>query len=139
MLPVFRRLNQQDIPTAPNWLAYIFNNLNLFGEQVVNTLNKNLVIGENVQGQKFSVTFTTSPTYVMGDFTPLVLSYTGGGTPTCLVLGHTLKADNTPVGNFSVSVADWSLNINKKPATITINYISGLANSTKYTVNMVAF
>lgn len=136
MLPVFRRFNQQDIPTAPNWLGYVFNSLNVFAEQVVNTLNKNLVIGENVQGQKYSVTFITLPTYGAGDFTPITLQYKGGGQPTCLLLGQLLNADNTPAGVVS-NITNWTLNLNRNPYIITVNYISGLTPSTKYTANLV--
>jgi len=59
MLPTFRRFTQSDIPSAPNWISNVFGPLNTFCEQTVQVLNRNLIIGENVQGQKFTASVTT--------------------------------------------------------------------------------
>ena len=130
-LPVFRRFASSDVPTAPNWINNIFNPLNIFCEQTVDALNKNLVIGENVQGQKFSYTFTTDPYYSTGTFTAIKLQYTGGGNPSCLLIGQVVGVlASTPF-------VSWSLNLNTNPYTVLISNISGLQNSTKYTINFV--
>lgn len=137
MLPVFRRFTQQDVPNAPNWFSNIFTPLNTFCEQTVQTLNKNLTLGTNVQGQKFSVSFTTAHDYkTQHTFTPITLQYTGGGQPTCCMIGSIVRTDGTLITN-AVSINSWFLNINKNPAIVTINYIAGLENSTRYTINVV--
>lgn len=133
MIPVFRRFTASDVPTAPNWISYIFNPLNVFCEQVVQALTKNLVIGENVQGMKYSVTFTTDANYLTGSFLPIKFQYTGGGQPNCLLIGQCVGLTTTT----QIPYASWSLNQNTNPYTININYIAGLAASTKYTVTVV--
>lgn len=136
MLPVFRRFTQQDVPTAPNWIANVFGPLNLFCEQTVQTLNKNLTIGDNVQGQKFSTTFTTLGLYLSGKFTPITFQYTGGGQPTACLIGRIARTDGTLILTTPM-VSSWFVNLNTNPYTITINYIAGLDINTQYSVNLV--
>ena len=136
-LPVFKRFTIQDIPKAPEWVDNIFSPLNLFCEGTVNALNKNLVFGQNVQGQKFSTQFTTLPTYNSGNFTPITLQYTGGGVPTCLLIGNIATTNATLITSPS-SVTSWSVNINVNPINIQIAYISGLSNSTQYKLTLLA-
>ena len=136
MLPVFRRFSQQDYPTSPNWLAQVFGPLNIFCEQTIQTLNKNLVVGENVQGQKFTTTVTTSTTYSLGDFQPLVFKYTGGGQPNCCIIGRIVNNDGTVITS-PVTVTDWFLNLNTNPYTVSVGYISGLDNNAKYTITLL--
>jgi hypothetical protein len=134
MLPVFRRFSQADFPTAPDWLSGVFNPLNVFCETAVQTLNKNLTIGQNVQGQKFSTQFTTLATYATGEFTPISFAYNSNGQPNCLLIGNIYGGSIlTPI-----SITSWSLNINVNPAIVTVNYIAGLAPSTKYNIVLLA-
>lgn len=135
-LPVFRRFIPSDIPNAPNWMQIILTPLNIFCEQVVATLNKNLVIGENVQGQKYSTSFTTPAGYATGDFQRLSFNYTGGGQPTCITLGSITRDDGTLILS-PVTVTSWSMNINTIPSQVQINYIAGLAASTKYNITFL--
>lgn len=135
-LPVFRRFSLQDIPNAPNWITNILTPLNLFCETTVSSLNKNLTIGTNVQGQKFSTSFVTPSDYLTGGFPTLSFAYTGGGQPNCLMIGSIERSDGTQLLNV-VSVNSWFLNINQSPAQVTINYIAGLSVSTKYNVTFL--
>jgi hypothetical protein len=137
MLPVFRRFSTADIPTAPNWINNILNPLNVFCETTVQSLNKNLVIGTNVQGQKYTTTFTTLATYAVGDFTPITFQYTGGGQPNCLLLGNITRADGAAI-LLPVMVSNWMLNLNTNPFTLTVKYIAGLDPSVKYNVVFLA-
>lgn len=136
MLPVFRRFIPSDIPNAPNWMQVILTPLNIFCEQVVATLNKNLTIGQNVQGQKYTTSFTTSAAYATGDFQQLTLNYTGGGQPNCIILGSIEKNDGSLILT-PVTVTDWSMNINTIPMQVQINYIAGLAINTKYNITVL--
>ena len=132
-LPVFRRFSIADMPSAPSWINAIIGPLNIFCEQTVQNLNKNLTIGANVQGQKFSTSFTTVATYITGDFTPITFQYNGGGQPNCLLLGSISGGSLTPI-----SITNWTLNINTSPYEVTVNYIAGLAASTRYNVVFLA-
>ena len=138
MLPVFRRFSVQEVPDAPEWIEQVFNPLNLFCETTVATLNKGLTFGENVQGQIYSTSFTTSATYNTGDFPTITFNYTGGGQPLNCVIGRIQKTDGVKIIT-SVMVSDWNLNLNKSPAEVTINYIAGLENSKKYNVTFSVY
>lgn len=135
-LPTFRRFNKSDFPASPNWFNNIFDSLNAYCEQTNSLLDQGLTIGQNVQGQKFSITFTTSASYSSGNFTPLTYSYTGGGKPNCLMIGQINRVDRVSITS-PVSITDWTMNTNKSPYLITINYIAGLAANTQYNVTMV--
>lgn len=136
ILPTFRRFSSADVPTAPNWISNIFGPLNLFCEQTVLTLNKNLLIGSNVQGQMHSTKFTTLSSYALGNFTPIVFQYTGGGQPSNALIGQISRSDGVMITS-AVMISDWFLNINTSPATVTIRYIAGLDASKTYNVNLL--
>lgn len=136
-LPVFRRFTVQDIPTAPNWIQNVLNPLNVFCEGTVANLNKNLTIGENVQGQKFSTTFATPADYASGGFTPMTFLYTSNGQPNCLLIGSLTNIDGSML-LLPYSITAWSANINVSPIRISVNYIAGLTYSTKYKVTILA-
>lgn len=133
MIPVFRRFAIGDFPTAPEWMTNVFGPLNVFAETTVQTLNKNLTVGENVQGQKFTTSFTTDAS---GLITPIVFSYTGGGQPNCCLIGAISRSDGVAITN-PVTITDWFLNINVSPFRATIGYITGLDPSTKYNVTFL--
>lgn len=136
MLPVFRRYSISDYPKAPEWLSQFFQSLNLFSETTIQTLNKNLTIGQNVQGMKYTTTFTTAANYESGVFQPIVFSYLGGGQPDCCLLGQIVRTDTLP-NQFQITVSDWYLNINTNPFRVTINYIAGLLPETTYTATFL--
>ena len=136
MLPVFRRFSIGDYPDAPSFMSQIFGSLNTFCETTTQTLNQNLVVGVNVQGQKFTTSFTTDTNYLTGTFNTMTFTYTGGGQPDCCLIGNISRADGTIITD-PVNITSWYLNINTSPAQVTIRYIAGLAASTKY--NLVIF
>ena len=134
-LPVFRRFSVSDVPSAPNWIGNVFGPLNTFCEQTVQVLNKNVVIGENVQGMKYTTSFTTLSTYPT-TFTPITFQYSSGGQPNCCMIGQISRADGTVITTPAM-VTSWYLNINTSPYTVTINYISGLTASVKYNITFI--
>ncbi len=136
-LPVFRKFSQEQVPGAPAWVENVFQPLNTFCDGTVQILDKNLVIGINVQGQVYSTQFTTPAGYATGSFNKIQLSYNGGGRPQCLILGSINAQDGTPIIT-ACSVSNWTLNINVNPALINILYIAGLAASTTYYATFVA-
>lgn len=136
MLPVYRRFSIQDYAKAPDWLGQLFQPLNLFSETTVQTLNKNLLIGENVQGQKYTTTFTTPADYLTGGFQQITFTYTGGGQPDCCLVGSITRSDGLPI-LFPVTSPGWSLNNNTNPFTVVINYVAGLDPSIIYTATFL--
>lgn len=135
--PVFRRYSIADVPRAPEWLTLVFGPLNVFSEQVVQLFSKNLVIGENVQGSKFSYTFSTPAAYAAGDFSPISYVYTGGGAPSCLLVGKVVDVTGALILS-PVSVTSWLFNTNENPPTIVVNYIAGLTAGQRYAVTLLA-
>jgi hypothetical protein len=137
MIPTFRRFTLDDFPDAPDYLNSVFDPLNLFAEQTVQVLTKSLVIGENIQGQKYQTSFSTGANYTTGTFTPIVLPYIGGGSPNICLIGRIIDQSGATILT-PVSITGWYLDTNKSPATIVISYIAGLGNSKKYQVNILA-
>lgn len=135
--PVFRRFSISDYPTADSWVETMFSPLNVFCEQTVSNLTKNLSIGQNVQGQKFSTSFTTPSDYATGGFTKITFQYTGGGTPNCFLIGSISRTDGTAILT-PVTITSAFSNINVSPLQVTINYIAGLAADTKYNITLLA-
>ena len=132
MLPVFMRLSSRDTPTAPNWMEIVYSKLNLVLEGTITSLG-NLTIGENVQGMKYTTTFTTLSDYTSGGFIPILFNYTGVGQPSCLVIGRVVGV--TPLN--PISINSWALNTARLPSQVSVNYIAGLSNSTKYTITFL--
>ena len=137
MLPVFRRFSIADIPGSPEWLNNVLGPLNTFCEQTVQTLNKNLTVGANIQGSKYSTTFSTTAGYAGGDFTPIVYQYNGGGQPSCLLIGQISESTGATILT-PVTITSWTPNINVSPILINVNYIAGLTASKKYTITLLA-
>jgi hypothetical protein len=135
-LPVFRRFNTYNVDQPPAWLDDVFDPLNTFCEQTVNLLDKNLIIGDNVQGMKYTYTFNTLPTYTTGGFSPIIFNYTSNSQPSCAVVGKVVKSTGIPMLT-AVTVSDWTVNLNKSPYQIVINYVTGLENSATYTITFL--
>jgi len=136
-LPVFRRFAVQDIPNAPDWITQILSPLNIFCETTVSSLNKNLTIGQNVQGMKYTVSFSTGADYLTGTFSPIQFAYTSNGQPNCCILGSITRTDSTTPMLSAVSVVNWQLNINVNPAQVIISYIAGLDINARYTATFL--
>ena len=133
MLPVFRRFAAGDFPTAPEWLSQVFGPLNTFAETTVATLNKNLSIGQNVQGLKYSTSFRTDG---LQEFAPITFRFTSGGQPDCCLIGNITKSDGTTIVD-PVAITAWNLNINTSPYTVNITRMSVLDADTQYNVTFL--
>ena len=136
-VPVYRKLRTEIVPDAHPWVADIFSNLNLFGEQI----QAIFIAGTDihlVQGQKFYTTFTTQPDYVSNNnFTTIKFAYTGNGRPDCFLIGNISVADTNALITTSPVITSAFLSQNTSPPTVNINYISGLKNSTKYNITIL--
>ena len=137
--PVFRRFTISDFPTAPEWAGQMFNPLNIFCEQTVQNLSKNLEIGQNVQGQKYTLLLGTPTDYATNlSINRLAMGYTGGGRPTCLMIGSIQDISGALITS-PVSITRWYLSTDTSPYQIVVEGISGLAPSKTYRATFVAF
>lgn len=132
-LPPVRRVDRP--PDAPSWLERLLDQINLFMDSVYLALARNLTFQENIRSNIRELTFTTSGGYDTGTFTPLRFA-TGLGVKAIgllvLQLFETSDADE-PI--LEPVVANW----NEVNGEIRVKYISGLANSTRYTARFLVF
>lgn len=136
-IPAFRKLMMSTDPNAPNWMGGLYSNLNLFGEQIQSLFVSGGTINL-VQGQKFSTTFTTASDYTTNNtFQTISFRYNGAGKPDCFIIGNISRDDGVLITT-SPTITSATLNQNTSPAQVVVNYISGLADSTKYTVMILA-
>lgn len=135
--PEFRRLVVEDFIDQSPWIDRLFAPLNLFNEQVAQMFNKQLEIGTNVVGKQYSVSFTTSATYTASKtFVPIKLVWDQPAVPGIMLVGYAKnKASNSGPMTNAVTCA-WSY---PTVGTLQVDYIAGLADSTTYVVNLVAF
>ena len=87
---------------------------------------------------KYTFSFTTGvPPGGIGDgvFSPVKFQYTGGGKPTCLLLGQFTE----PSGllRFSPPFIEWNLDVNTNPYTINITNMHNLNHNVRYTATVV--
>jgi hypothetical protein len=136
-LPSQKRVNKEDVKDAPQWIDAIIIPLNTFMESIYSAVNQNLTFQENIRSQIRTVSFTTSATYTSGAWTNINFSSGLRGIKTQGIL--VLQILNTSVDNFTplkqAVTCDWYDN----SGTITIYYVTGLANSTTYTMRVLVF
>lgn len=135
-LPVFRRFSLEDIPDAPEWIEQVIVPLNLFCETTVSTLNKNLTVGQNVQGTIYTTSFFTPSDYNFNGMAPISFAYDGGGQPRVCLIGRLWKVNGTKILS-PWQLVDWSLNINTSPFRVNIAHIAGLEAQTRYNVTFL--
>ena len=136
MLPIFTRFSKADIPNAPDWISVILDPLNIFCETVVNLLNKNLKIGQNVQGMIYSTSFTTPSDVGLAHNPWIVFNYSGNGTPSCVLIGQVTLSNGDPI-NDPILVKQWRLNQNKSPYQIEIVDLYNLMNNATYNITFL--
>lgn len=133
-LPTIKQVTREDLREAPDWIERLLNPLNQFMASVYQALNGALTFGTNIRGSVRELRFNTSATYDTGDFTPLEFPTGLGGVKAigCLILqlNESASAETVLTG---ASVANWT----ERNGRIAVKYISGLANSTKYTVRFL--
>jgi len=137
-LPNQRRINREDVKNAPSWIDNLITPINSFMESMYSAVNKNLTFQENFISQIRTITFTTSATYTAsGTWVPVTFPSGLRGTRAQGVL--VLQALNTTADNFTplkkAVTCDWLDN----GETITLYFVSGLADSTSYTVRVLVF
>lgn len=65
-LPQQKKILREDLKDAPGWVNGITSPVNTFMENVYNSLNRNLTLGENIASFTQELTYTTVNTYPTG-------------------------------------------------------------------------
>lgn len=131
-LPEIKRISREDLPDAPDWIANLLTPLNSFMDTVYRGLNKNITLQDNIQGAIRDLEFRTAATYSSGDFTPITFSYGSGGLRPIGVVLLQIRQGNGAIIKQAVALQWQDFN-----GTISIDYISGLANSTQYFIKVL--
>lgn len=126
-LPEFKRVSREDLKDAPDWVEGLIGPLNSFMDSVTRGLNKNITFQENIRGAIKDLEFTTSSTYNTGTFTPVTFTYGGGALRPQGVVILQLRQENGAIIKTAISLS-WS----ESNGSISIDYVAGLANSTRY-------
>lgn len=110
--------------------------LNLFMESSYTLFDKGLTFSENIVSQSNTITFTTASTYTASNtFVPITYLIKMSKRPEGVILLQTQVADNINTIITNPVTIDW-----REAAdglSISIGFITGLANSTKYNVSLL--
>ncbi len=131
--PVPARLLVEDFQDAPAWMPRLLTTLNRFIEQTIQVLDGNVSFGENIFARRFATSFTTSSTYTGGDFENISFSWTGSALPLAVFIAKVQHADGSQFLG-SVGTPQWVYS----NGSILVTYVPGLANSTKYSLTLLA-
>ena len=134
-LPEFKRVLREDLPDAEGeWVDRLLSPVNSFNEQVYSSLNNGLTLGDNVVGQIEVKTFKTSPTYISNKaFTPIEIDWKYKVPPRAVMIGAMRASDSDAIITNPLSL-DWRLT---GPGKISIRFIVGLKNGTKYDASFI--
>ena len=137
-LPSIKRLVREDIPNAPEWIGQVIDPLNTFMEEVYYALDRDLTINQNIRGTIKTITLTTKSTYGNAPKTDnwdiQKITDPIGVKPEVVALGSVVNKDSFATITDPVYVSwDWY------NSQIRINYIAGLAASTKYEIKLLIF
>lgn len=133
-LPTVKSIRREDIgPEAPDWVDNMLGPLTTFMEAIYSALNKQLTFQENIACTIRDFQFSTSSTYSSGDFTAITFPSGLKNKPIGCMILQILNASDASVIKQAVSLSWEDLS-----GTIRINYVSGLDDSTKYTMRILA-
>jgi hypothetical protein len=130
-----RRLNPADYKGAGSWASNLIQVLNLREEGLLDLINGRLSVGDNVNGQVTTVSFTTPSNYATGGFTATSFVYNGNGASCCLIGSITCTKPGGVIT--SPTSLQWSFNNNVSPPSIQINYVAGLAAGQSYSMTVL--
>jgi len=126
-------LTEENFPQQASWIGNLLGPLSNRINSILQALSGNLSIGDNVIGIVQQVSFTTSATYNTGTFTAIRLNWIPGNRklPQTVLVGKVIA---TTVPTTAVTAHNWTYDA--QSSAIIVNYVSGLANSTTYTITL---
>lgn len=132
-LPTVKSIRREDIgPEAPDWVDNLLAPLTTFMETIYSAFNKQITFQENIACTIREFQFNTDSTYTSGDFTAITFP---SGLKTRPIGCYVMQILNTT--DASVITNAVSLYWEDLSGTIKISYISGLNDSTKYSVRVL--
>jgi hypothetical protein len=133
-LPEIRNILREDLKEAPSWIEKLINPLNSFMSIVYETLNKNITFKDNITSTIKELSFKTLSTYESASSWE-TLKFSSGlknRAIGCMIL-QIYEDSNTYIPITNAVHVDW-LDLN---GIITIQFISGLTDSTDYIVRFL--
>lgn len=135
-LPIFRRINREDLKAAPDWIGNLLYPLNNVFESVYNTLNRNITFSDNFLSFQKVIEFTTASDYCLnGTWEPIVFAipdYFRVKITGVLILSLR-PTDPTALTCSDATSLTWAEN----NRTVVIDWVAGLCDSTKYSLSML--
>lgn len=128
-LPPFRRISREDIPQAEDWVGRLLHPINSVFEALASGLNKGITFEENIQSFSKTLQFTTDATYTSGSWN--ALSFAIPDTFKVRASGLWIIKGGPTVESAS-DISGIYVNWSENERTISINWLGGLADSTKY-------
>lgn len=131
-LPPVKSVRREDLgPDAPAWVDNLLGPLTVFMEAIYSALNKQITIRENIAATIREFNFVTKSNYSTGGWD--IIQFPSGlkTKPTACWVGYIQEANQSIIYDpVTVSWEDLS-------GDIRVNYITGLSNSTQYTVRLI--
>lgn len=135
-IPTIRRLNVEDFPDQKKWIGKLFDSLNTFIINVVQSFSNQITIAENMLAQIDRVRVRTALAYTSGTpqpdycelFEPAKYAIRFKGAPVLVILGSCAEVAGNRVTNFQATTVDWSY----QDGAVTINAVSGLQPEKQY-------
>lgn len=132
-IPSFREIRTRDFPEVPTWLESLMYPINSFLQLVSQAMQGQLTIGDNVQGQYKSITFTTLSDYSLGNWTVIDVSTSLVKKVDAVLIAQINKQSSIgEVITLPVSL-DWK----QVNTVVKLNYIAGLEDNVTYTAKLL--
>lgn len=137
-LPNQKRILREDIKEAPNWITRLLTPLNSFMETVYYALNRDITFTENIACQIKEITFNSKSDYstaspVEDGFLELQFRHSLKTKPKGLLIQQLITDGNVQAVHTTPVTLSWYEN----NGVVYINYITGLADSTSYTIRLL--
>lgn len=133
----FFNVTRENLPGSEDWVEGLLSPLNSTLFSTYTALNQNLSIGDNLIGQTSRIQVVTASTYTSGVFTALLVpwQFPEKARPNHLIVSNVTQGSNQPPILNTVQVPSWTYNFDSR--SISIPYVTGLANSSTYTLTLL--
>jgi len=133
LVPKLSRITREELQDAPNWVSRLITPINLFFSQTWNCL-QNLTVGQNIIGTFANISVETSATYSSGEFPRTFVQWNFKKSVEGVWIAQCRNAEGNIVVNTTPITVDWV----QTPNGIQILYVTGLTDSTKYNIRVLA-
>ena len=130
-ISTINRISREDIPDAPDWILQILQPLNQFISETNIALTKNVDFVENIPAIKFPFSVATGDTYPTS-FPSFTIKNTLRTKPVGVLLLSLSEVDATVLTNVTANTVRWSYKNSKEGSFVSIDWITGLVASKKY-------